>query len=57
MKELTKKMCLEVLDDDEVDEPTIYYGGLLGLPLGLFPEGIKDGEVFEGFRHIKTKLI
>lgn len=41
----------------EPDIPILYYGGYQGLPLGLFPKGIPNDEVFGSFRHVKVKKI
>ena len=55
--ELTQKMILAAFEDDTPHNPTLFYGGVSGIPLELFPLGVEDGEVFGSFRHVKVKRL
>ena len=55
--ELTQKMILDALNDDTPHDPTLFYGGHQGIPLNLFPLGVKDGDKLDSFRHVKVKRL
>ena len=37
--------------------PTLWYGGVMGVPLWMFPDDAEDGDIVGGIRRVKSKKL